>query len=218
MKKILKILYFIIILYIIIQTLYDNNNLINYNKNKNSNKLLNYNKNNNLINYDENDNLLYKYKNDKYFKSDKNYDISPWSNIYKLNNDQSIYCIKIDIPSLNDYENWKQLVDNIDFDPRTKEMKIIAESEATALAIVNLMIANFNGDISLHDILNKNLIEISIHKANNYNVVKIKLKEQLNNRLQKKIKIPSEFKKDLAYDNKNYENIDAYEGNDYSYL
>lgn len=162
------------------------------------------------------------------------YEPNPWSKIiYKNNEEYPFYFfIKIKIPSLNDYENWKNIINNIEFDPRSGEVIIPTGDEETALSIINLMISNFKGDISINDIVNKDLITISINKAKKYEVVKTKIKEQIRGNVNVKVKETfkdgPEFQKDLA-NNGEYFNIDnievpkkneynPYEGNEFSFI
>jgi hypothetical protein len=116
--------------------------------------------------------------------------------------------IKISIPSLNDYQVWKQIVPNIDFNPKTGELIIPSKEEASALALANLICINFSGQMSVENILNKNLIQISIAKARNYDVVQNKLREQIMENIYGKsvTKVQTSFERDLAMngiDNKN---------------
>ena len=137
------------------------------------------------------------------------------------------FFIKIKIPSLNDYQTWKHIIPNLDFDSKTGEVIISSKDEAGALAISNLIIANFQGQLSIENILEKNLIPISIIKAQQYEMVKNKLREQIIESLQgKTTDSKPDFEQDLANnENKstttqNFENSDpdAYEGIEYTYL
>jgi hypothetical protein len=147
-------------------------------------------------------------------------DPEPWEKIvYKYNEKYPFnFYIKIKVPSLNDYNNWKNIIPNLDFNPRSGQIIIPSNDEETALSIANLIITNFKGDISLDDILNRNLIDISINKAKKYQVVKNKLIEQIMTNLNEKPKKESfnntnSFTTDLA---KKEENYSAYEGIEYS--
>ena len=148
-------------------------------------------------------------------------DPKPWNQIiYKYNEKYPFYFhIKIKVPSLNDYSNWKKIIPNLDFNPTTGELIIPTEDEETALSIANLLILNFKGEISLEDIISKNLIEISINKAKNYEVVKHKLIEQIMINLDEKPKEPMSntqtFTSDLAETQEQYA---AYEGTEYSFF
>ena len=87
--------------------------------------------------------------------------------------------LKTKIPSLNSYEAWKNIIPNIDFN-KNGSIIIPSKDEASALAIANLMVINFSGDMSLEDILKKNLIQISVGKAKAHVVVQNKLREQIS--------------------------------------
>lgn len=137
------------------------------------------------------------------------------------------FFIKIKIPSLNDYQMWKQIIPNMDFDSKTGEIIIPSKDEAGALAITNLIVSNFQGQLSIENILEKNLIPISITKAQQYEMVRNKLKEQIIESIQgKNEEHKSDFELDLAKnENKtelkeSFDNMDfgAYEGGEFTYL
>jgi len=86
--------------------------------------------------------------------------IPPWTRIENGN-----YYIKVAIPSLNDYENWKKIISNLDFIPTTSEIVINSENETHALVIANLLINNFNGNITFKEILDNDLLNLSINKV-----------------------------------------------------
>lgn len=151
----------------------------------------------------------------------------PWSKIIHKPNDPYpyYYFIKLKIPSLNDYEAWKNIIPNLNFDPRSGELIIPSKDEASALALANLISINFTGQLSLENILEKNLIQISIAKAKAHEVVQHKLREQIIENLQgSKFNNPDmNFEKDLVNLNKqdiknNEPSIEAYTGGDYAYL
>jgi hypothetical protein len=120
------------------------------------------------------------YVKDKYILWDFR-DPNPWSKIvYKYNDPYPFYFfIKVKISSLNDYNNWKNIITNLDFDPKTGELILPTQDEESALAIINLILVQFKGDLSMEDIISKNLIDISINKIKKYDVVKNKIKEQI---------------------------------------
>lgn len=149
-------------------------------------------------------------------------DPHPWSKVvYKYYDKNPFYFyIKIKIPSLNDYSNWKEIIPNIDFDPKTGELIISSQDEETALSIVNLIISNFKGDLSLEEILDKNLIKISINKARKYEIVKHKLIEQITTNLNSKPKELFNDQQTLMTDlaQNNHESYVPYEGSEYSFI
>ena len=167
----------------------------------------------------------------------------PWSRITLNELDEFPYrfFIKAKIPSLNDYQNWRQVVPNLDFNPKSGELIIPSKDEPSALALANLIIINFLGQLTLQDILEKNLIQISVNKAKNYEMVQTKLREQINDNLYgktlNKVSNDSEYDQDLAKNidfksekfadtfehfgnNSNLASneISAYQGGDFSYL
>ncbi len=142
---------------------------------------------------------------------------NPWSKIIIDQRQEYPYLfhIKVKIPSLNDFENWKQIIPNIGFDPRTGELIIPSKDEASAIALANLIVINFGGQISLKDILEKNLIQISVAKAKSYDVVQNKLREQIMENLYGKQFNASQtsFEKDLAKKNEPFVNTNNMQQN-----
>jgi hypothetical protein len=126
------------------------------------------------------------------------------------------FFIKVNIPSLNDYQAWKQIIPNLDFDSRSGELIIPSKNEESALAICNLIVSTFQGQLTIENILEKNLIEISVMKAQQYELVKNKLREQIieaisgkpNKFLNKTDNKPNDFEKDLANGNITNQNGD----------
>ena len=127
---------------------------------------------------------------------------NPWSKIILRESAEYPYnfYIKLKIPSLNDYQNWKQVVPNIDFMPQTGELIIPSKDEPSALALANLISSNFSGLLSLEDILQKNLIQISISKAKTHEIVQKKLREQILETLygSQDAKVQNSFEKELS--------------------
>lgn len=202
----------------------------------------------NIINQRVND-LLVNNKNEKDEKVWEFAKPEPWSKIILKENDEYpyYYHIKLKIPSLNDYETWKQIIPNLDFDSRSGELIIPSKDEASALALANLIAINFAGQMSIDNILEKKLIQISVTKAKNHELVKNKLREQIIENLYGKTMQPTNnnFERDLALGTSNNQaqvpridfasesfsdtfqhftgtnnngEIDAYDGSDFSYL
>jgi hypothetical protein len=163
---------------------------------------------------------------------------APWSQIiYAYKQDFPFkFFIKVKIPSLNDYESWKEVIPNLEFDARTGELIIPSKNEASALAVTNLILSTFKGQLKLETILEKGLIQVSVLKAQQYELVKNKLREQIMDTLQGKSKsdlnTPSnnDYEADLARGNikesnndnfeefKNDEPVAAMDSDGYSYL
>ena len=171
---------------------------------------------------------------------------NPWTKlVVKKGDDYPLhFYLKVKIPSLNDFQTWKQIVPNLNFDPVSGELIIPSQDEAAALALANLIVINFTGQMSLKDILEKNLIQISVTKAKSHELVQNKLRDQIVENLYgskvDNIKDNANFCQDLAKNENpdfqtenfsdtfqhfnaaekanNFENIEAFQGNDYSSL
>ena len=105
----------------------------------------------------------------------------PWTRIiYSYEDEYEFkFFLKVKIPSLNDYENWLNIVSNLDFITKTSELIIPSKDEASALAIANLILSNFSGNITIKEVMDKDLIPISVSKAIKYPMVQNKLREQI---------------------------------------
>ncbi len=127
---------------------------------------------------------------------------NPWTKIVIIPLEEFPYFfhIKAKISSLNEFENWKQIIPNINFDPRTGELIIPSKDEPSALALANLILINLSGQLSLENILEKNLIQISISKAKSYEMVQNKLREQIMENLYGKQfnSVQTNYQQDLA--------------------
>lgn len=153
----------------------------------------------------------------------------PWTQII-YTYDQEFpfrFFIKVRVPSLNDYQAWKQIIPNLDFDSKTGEVIIPSKDEAGALALANLIVSNFGGQLTLETILEKNLIPVSIAKAQQYEMVRNKLREQIVEALQGKQQSGgNDYEQDLAKQTtmskttESFQNNEpgAYDGGEYSYL
>ena len=210
-------------------------NRLNNNKN-----IEHFSKNNNKEHFSKNNNI-------EHFTEDRVKEFTkpnPWTKLIVKKGDEYPlhFHIKIKIPSLNDFQTWKQIVPNLNFDPNTGEMIIPSQDEAAALALANLIIINFTGQMPLKDILEKNLIQISVAKAKSHELVQNKLREQIMDNLGNKQNVENfaNFSQDLTKNNNtnfqtenfsdtfqhfdaaekanNFETVEAFQGNDYSLL
>jgi hypothetical protein len=110
----------------------------------------------------------------------------PWVKIEELEhiNKYYIYIKKIN-KHLDKILIWKQLPsirnDLIDVDLNNNYLILKTQNEEEALVICNLILSYINNDISINDVLSRNLINSSITKAKKYNLVNSKLTELINN-------------------------------------
>ena len=129
--------------------------------------------------------------------------MNPWSKVIIRNGTEFPYnyYIPVTIPSLNDFQNWKNIVPNLDFNPQSGELIVPSKDEGSALALTNLIIANLHDQLTIDEIINKQLIQISVAKAQAHELVRNKLREQILDNLNggKVVNAPAtNFEKDLA--------------------
>ena len=177
----------------------DNINNINNNKNKNINNPI---INNTISTINKSNN-----KNNK----NKLTNIIPWSQI--INDGKTdLYCIKISIPSLSDYENWKNIITGLDFDPKTKEIMIPATDELEALVIAFYINLNFSSQILFDNIIKEDLLNIKLVEIKNNKDIEKETREHIIN-----IHKPKELNNII--DNNNFESYDNNNSGTYfSYL
>jgi hypothetical protein len=120
---------------------------------------------------------------------------NPWNKI-DIRSSNKKYYIKIN--NINKYIDkiviWKQLpfikTDMIDMDIEKNYMIIKTPSEEEALVITNLIISYINGDITIEEILSRNMIKTSINKAKKIKLVSVKLTELINEGVEKLNSVP----------------------------
>ncbi len=118
---------------------------------------------------------------------------NPWNKIEYFTHINKYF---IQIKNINNHVEkimvWKSLpiikTDLIDIDIDNNYLILKTDSEEEALVICNLMINYINNNITIDDIISKNLIKYSINKAKKYKLINAKLIElikegqmQLNN-------------------------------------
>lgn len=165
---------------------------------------------------------------------------NPWNAIvYNANTHMYLFIIKLneDSTTIQKYSQriiqWSKIIQDISFNTQSNELIIPSNDEDSALGIVNLVLNNLKGDLTLQNIIDNNLIQISISKIKNYSSVKLKIKEQILESINSKHQnqeesleyqqdlaeiaspeIPSPKVKELPKDL----NPSAYEGLEFSYL
>ena len=166
---------------------------------------------------------------------------NPWNAIvYNSNTESYLFIIRLNEnpTTIQRYNqkimHWTKIVGNISLNTQSNELIIPSSDENSALAIVNLVLNNLRGDLTLKDIIDKKLIHISIAKIQNYSSVKQKIKEQILENIsgvQQNQDKNIEYQEDLAETisssssprvnlkekNKNNQPL-AYEGLEFSYL
>jgi hypothetical protein len=173
----------------------------------------------------------------------------PWNAIVFNQNKELKYMfiLRIDINNSNKQRylqtinQWKEIVPGINLNIESSELIVPAEDENVALAITNLLLNNLKGDLSLKNIIENNLIQISIMKIQHYTSVRTKIVEQIMENVNGQV--PSmeghteenlEYEEDLAEtintveeakekqirEVKNHDKYEplAYEGTEFSFL
>lgn len=137
----------------------------------------------------------------------------PWVSIILSNNFNEYHC---HIPFFHElkYSAWQDiLINNIDRENKT--IKIRCTTEEEALAILNLIISNFLGDLELEEIIKSKLLSVSIKKATRFKPVAHKLRELINNNLQKSSKSTPDYFNDSSNSNSS---LLGYGGPEYLFL
>jgi hypothetical protein len=171
--------------------------------------------------YEQEENII---KNNKINKiiSRKHPINPPWKKV--IFGDTNYYYLPIIDLKLNDLEIWKQVIHNIDFDPSEKCVIIEADNEETALSIANIILLNIKGDLTVENILSKNLIQVSIQKMKSNKLVKEKIRQQILDYYKKpKNKIINEKMEKKVLNNdcdecNGFTDFDPYENNTLFYL
>jgi hypothetical protein len=124
---------------------------------------------------------------------------NPWNKIQYFSHINKYY---IKINKLNEHIEkimlWKSLPiikpDLIDIDIENNYLILKTNSEEEALVICNLIINHINNNLTINDIISKNLINYSINKAKRYKLIGTKLTELIKEGL---IELNNDTKEDL---------------------
>jgi DNA-binding helix-hairpin-helix protein with protein kinase domain len=115
--------------------------------------------------------------------------INNFSNIWSsVENNEYRFRIKNFNKSI--YKEWREYIEDVKYDKKTKEIIIKSIDEPRALALLNLYISNTNGDITMNEMFENNIINRSITKARKSKVVIEKLTNLIKeNNIKKKYKV-----------------------------
>jgi hypothetical protein len=104
-------------------------------------------------------------------------DPNPWTKVVTTPSGEKYFYTKLNTFNEKLYMEWKDIIDNLDYDISTKELIIESRDEPRALAILNLIISNMKGNITISEIFENDLMNKSIIKARKHKVVSKKLLE-----------------------------------------
>ena len=128
----------------------------------------------------------------------------PWNAIVFNQTKEHKYLFIIKIPfKFSDISNvigkWSQMFEGLTIN-NENELIIPAPDENSALAVLNLMLNNIKGDLTLENIIKNNLISISISKIKKYSSIRNKIIEQIMENLNDRVNLDEsvEYQEDLA--------------------
>jgi hypothetical protein len=155
-------------------------------------------------------------KNNEKFDNENNEDEiifdepNPWNKIQYFAHINKYY---IKINNINEHIEkimlWKSLPviksDLIDIDVENNYLILKTNSEEEALVVCNLIINHINNNLTINDIISKNLINYSINKAKRFKLIGIKLTELIKEGI---IELNTENKEDMHLEEIDMDDID----------
>ena len=140
----------------------------------------------------------------------------PWSSLY-FNQTKNTYTYGLNyIISKEKLEEWNKVIPNLGFNDSEKQIMITTQDEESALAVINLVLSTVVNELTIKEIMDTNLIDISVSKIRAHPLVKSKILEQINEKISSnKEKFKPESNIDLAT---NKVGIGAYGGNEFSFI
>lgn len=140
----------------------------------------------------------------------------PWLNLY-YNSTKNTFTFGINATiSKQLLQEWNNIIPNIGFNEQNKFIAVTTEDEESALAVANLVLSTIHQELTTKEIIESNLLEISLAKIRAHPLVRTKILEQINEKLStNKNQVKSEHSIDLATTSMN---IDAYGGNEFSFI
>tara|TARA_B100000768_G_C11276527_1_gene376244 strand:+ start:1048 stop:1854 length:807 start_codon:yes stop_codon:yes gene_type:complete len=141
---------------------------------------------------------------------------NPWSNLY-YNSTKNTFTFGLNATLDKDLlQKWTEVIPNIGFNEKENDVNITTEDEESALAVANLILSTIHKELTIKEIIDSNLLDISLAKIRAHPLVKTKILEQINEKLSnQKDNVKSDHSMDLATSKMN---IDAYGGNEFSFL
>lgn len=123
------------------------------------------------------------------FKNQTNFQTSDiWTKVeHDKETRQNKYHVIIHDFEENKFKQWNEIIPELEYDLKTKEVMILSKDEIKAIAILNLIISNMQNNISINDIIEKDLINKSILKARKFKMVETKLIELIKENNKKEL-------------------------------
>lgn len=140
----------------------------------------------------------------------------PWSSLH-YNISKNICTFSLNALIEKDLlHSWNQIIPNIGFNDKDSTIIITTDDENSALALTNLILSTINQELTIKEIVESNLLDISLNKIRGHPLVKTKILEQINEKLSNKINhVKSDHSIDLATSKIS---IGAYGGNEFTFI
>lgn len=141
---------------------------------------------------------------------------NPWSTLY-FNQTNNTFTFGLNHPISKTLLNeWNNIIPNLGFNDKDKHLMITTSDEESALAVINLVLSTIHKELKIEEIIESNLIDISVAKIRAHPLVKTKILEQIHEKTSiNKETIEPEDGMDLATSKLD---IGAYGGNEFSFL
>lgn len=141
---------------------------------------------------------------------------NPWSTLY-FNQTNNTFTFGLNHPISKTLLNeWNNIIPNLGFNDKDKHLMITTSDEESALAVINLVLNTVHEELNIKEIIESNLIDISVAKIRAHPLVKTKILEQIHEKISINQEIiEPEDGMDLATGKLD---IGAYGGNEFSFL
>tara|TARA_B110000908_G_scaffold165177_1_gene214213 strand:+ start:1148 stop:1897 length:750 start_codon:yes stop_codon:yes gene_type:complete len=141
---------------------------------------------------------------------------NPWSCLY-FNQTKNTYTFGLNhMIDKKLLEEWNKIIPNIGVNDKEKMLMITSNDEESALAVINLVLSTSHNELSIKEIMESNLIDVSVSKIKAHPLVKSKILEQIISKLStNKEQIKPDSSLDLATQKID---IGAYGGNEFSFI
>lgn len=124
--------------------------------------------------------------------------------------------------NISKLKKWKNVIPNLEY--KNNILYLPSKDEESSLALLNLILSNLNDELLFEEIINNNLIPISVNKIKSHQLIKNKILEQIMEKVSTETDVNSaDYATDLADTDNDLkttkvEDIDAYGGGEFTFL
>jgi len=141
---------------------------------------------------------------------------NPWSSLYFNQTNNTLTFGLNHTISKQLLDEWNKIIPNLGFNDRDKHLMITTSDEESALAVINLVLSTVHDELTIKEIIESNLIDISVAKIKAHPLVRTKILEQIQEKMSiSQETIEPEDGMDLATSKLE---IGAYGGNEFSFI